>query len=59
MKRIDGGAFEATDQSGPAIYGVPGRIIGLWSTISRDAGQSAMPFSESKNAAQKRRSVCF
>jgi flagellar hook protein FlgE len=28
LKRIDGGAFEATDQSGPAIYGAPGRIIG-------------------------------
>jgi len=28
LKRIDGGAFEATDLSGPAIYGAPGRIIG-------------------------------
>ena len=28
LKRLDGGAFEATDQSGPAIYGAPGRIIG-------------------------------
>jgi flagellar hook protein FlgE len=28
LKRIDGGAFEVTDQSGPAIYGAPGKIIG-------------------------------
>jgi flagellar hook protein FlgE len=28
LKRIDGGAFEATDSSGPAIYGASGRIIG-------------------------------
>jgi flagellar hook protein FlgE len=28
LMRIDGGAFAATDLSGPAIYGAPGRIIG-------------------------------
>jgi flagellar hook protein FlgE len=28
LKRIDGGAFEATDASGPAIYGASGKIIG-------------------------------
>ena len=28
LKRIDGGAFEATDESGPAIYGAPGKIVG-------------------------------
>ena len=28
LKRIDGGAFEATDASGPAIYGTQSRIIG-------------------------------
>ena len=25
---IDGGAFEVTDESGPAIYGAPGKIVG-------------------------------
>ena len=28
LKRIDGGAFEVTDESGPAIYGAPGKIVG-------------------------------
>jgi flagellar hook protein FlgE len=28
LKRIDGGAFEVTDESGPAIYGASGRIVG-------------------------------
>jgi flagellar hook protein FlgE len=28
LKRIDGGAFEVTDESGPAIYGAAGKIIG-------------------------------
>ena len=28
LKRIDGGAFEATDESGPAIFGAPGKIVG-------------------------------
>jgi flagellar hook protein FlgE len=28
LKRIDGGAFEATDESGPPIYGAPGKILG-------------------------------
>jgi flagellar hook protein FlgE len=28
LKRIDGGAFEVTDDSGPAIYGGDGKIIG-------------------------------
>jgi flagellar hook protein FlgE len=28
LKRIDGGAFEVTDESGPPIYGAPGKIIG-------------------------------
>ena len=28
LKRIDGGAFEVTDESGPAIYGAPGDIVG-------------------------------
>jgi flagellar hook protein FlgE len=28
LKRIDGGAFEITDDSGPAIYGAPGKIVG-------------------------------
>jgi flagellar hook protein FlgE len=27
LKRIDGGAFEATDASGPAMYNAPGRIV--------------------------------
>jgi flagellar hook protein FlgE len=27
LKRIDGGAFEVTDESGPAIYGAPGKIV--------------------------------
>jgi flagellar hook protein FlgE len=27
LKRIDGGAFEATDESGPAIAGASGRIV--------------------------------
>jgi len=26
LKRIDGGAFEVTDESGPAILGAPGKI---------------------------------
>jgi flagellar hook protein FlgE len=28
LKRIDGGAFVGTDESGPAIYGAPGKIVG-------------------------------
>lgn len=28
LQRIDGGAFEATDASGPATYDAPGRIVG-------------------------------
>ena len=28
LKRIDGGAFEATDESGPPTYGAPGKIVG-------------------------------
>lgn len=28
LKRIDGGAFEVTDESGAAVYGAPGKIIG-------------------------------
>lgn len=28
LKRIDGGAFEATDESGLALYGAGGRIVG-------------------------------
>jgi flagellar hook protein FlgE len=28
LKRIDGGAFEVTDESGPPTYGAPGKIIG-------------------------------
>ncbi len=28
LKRLDGGAFEATSDSGPAIYGAPGQIVG-------------------------------
>jgi flagellar hook protein FlgE len=28
LKRIDGGAFETTDESGPALYGASGKIIG-------------------------------
>jgi flagellar hook protein FlgE len=28
LKRVDGGAFEVTDESGPAIYGAPGKIVG-------------------------------
>ena len=28
LKRIDGGAFEVTDGSGPALYGASGKIIG-------------------------------
>jgi len=28
LKRIDGGAFEVTDESGPATYGAPGKIVG-------------------------------
>ncbi len=27
LKRIDGGAFEATDESGPAVLGAPGKIV--------------------------------
>jgi flagellar hook protein FlgE len=27
LKRIDGGAFEATDESGPAIFGASGKIV--------------------------------
>jgi flagellar hook protein FlgE len=28
LKRVDGGAFEATDESGLALYGAGGRIVG-------------------------------
>ncbi len=28
LRRMDGGAFAATDESGPAIFGAPGRIVG-------------------------------
>ncbi len=28
LKRIDGGAFEVTDESGAAVYGAPGKIVG-------------------------------
>jgi flagellar hook protein FlgE len=28
LKRIDGGAFEVTDGSGPPIYGAAGKIVG-------------------------------
>jgi flagellar hook protein FlgE len=28
LKRLDGGAFSVTDESGPAIYGAPGKITG-------------------------------
>jgi flagellar hook protein FlgE len=28
LKRIDGGAFQATDESGPATYNAPGKIVG-------------------------------
>ena len=28
LKRIDGGAFEKTDESGAAVYGAPGKILG-------------------------------
>ena len=28
LKRIDGGAFEVTDESGPATLGAPGKIVG-------------------------------
>jgi flagellar hook protein FlgE len=28
LKRLDGGAFSATDESGPAILGAPGKIVG-------------------------------
>lgn len=28
LKRVDGGAFEITDESGPALYGASGRIVG-------------------------------
>jgi flagellar hook protein FlgE len=28
LKRIDGGAFVATDESGPPTYGAPGKIVG-------------------------------
>jgi flagellar hook protein FlgE len=28
LKRIDGGAFEVTDESGPAVYGASGTIVG-------------------------------
>jgi flagellar hook protein FlgE len=28
LKRVDGGAFEVTDESGPPIYGAPGKIVG-------------------------------
>jgi flagellar hook protein FlgE len=27
-KKVDGGAFEATAESGPAIYNAPGKIVG-------------------------------
>jgi flagellar hook protein FlgE len=28
LKRVDGGAFEVTDESGPAIFGASGKIVG-------------------------------
>ena len=28
LKRLDGGAFSVTDNSGPAILGAPGKIVG-------------------------------
>jgi flagellar hook protein FlgE len=28
LKRVDGGAFEVTDESGSATYGAPGKIVG-------------------------------
>jgi flagellar hook protein FlgE len=28
LRRVDGGAFEVTDQSGPALSNAPGRIVG-------------------------------
>jgi flagellar hook protein FlgE len=28
LKRVDGGAFEVTDESGPAIYGASGNVVG-------------------------------
>jgi flagellar hook protein FlgE len=28
LKRTDGGAFQVTDESGPAILGAPGKIVG-------------------------------
>ena len=28
LKRVDGGAFEVTEESGPATYGAPGKIVG-------------------------------
>jgi flagellar hook protein FlgE len=28
LKRVDGGAFETTDESGPAIYGASGNVVG-------------------------------
>ncbi len=28
LKRIDGGAFQATDESGPATFNAPGKIVG-------------------------------
>jgi flagellar hook protein FlgE len=28
LKRVDGGAFEVTDESGPPLYGASGKIIG-------------------------------
>jgi flagellar hook protein FlgE len=28
LKRIDGGAFEVTDESGPPLFGAPGKIVG-------------------------------
>jgi flagellar hook protein FlgE len=28
LKRVDGGAFEVTDESGPALYGASGKIVG-------------------------------
>src|SRR5207245_9414304 len=28
LKRLDGGAFSVTDDSGPAILGAPGKIVG-------------------------------
>jgi flagellar hook protein FlgE len=28
LKRVDGGAFEVTDESGPPLYGAAGKIVG-------------------------------